>query len=201
MTLRRRNAALIVSGVSGTGKTELAQRIAAAMNLQLLSLDTIKELIADALNLHDEPWLRRLDTAALGVMLELARGPHGVVMDAYWRPSLRSAVATFDGTMAEIFCTCPADVLRPRLEQRRIRRHRIHRDAFDPSFVDNVAADLAEFQPLAIGPLLKVDTSRPTDVRGLCQWVADALSLELPPDMRLPPPKERLVADRFPVGR
>ena len=55
----------MVSGAPGTGKSTIARELGAALRLPVLSLDPIKEALADVLGLGDEDWSNRV-RAALG---------------------------------------------------------------------------------------------------------------------------------------
>lgn len=49
-------ASVVVSGAPGTGKSTVAARLAADLRLPELSLDVIKETLADVLGCGDETW-------------------------------------------------------------------------------------------------------------------------------------------------
>jgi predicted kinase len=55
---------MVVSGAPGTGKSPIARELGAALRLPVLSLDPIKEALADVLGLGDEDWSNRVGSAA-----------------------------------------------------------------------------------------------------------------------------------------
>ena len=65
---------IVVSGASGTGKSTIARELGAALRLPVLSLDPIKEALADVLGLGDEDWSNRVGDAAAEVVFRLAGG-------------------------------------------------------------------------------------------------------------------------------
>jgi predicted kinase len=50
---------IVVSGAPGTGKSTIAAALGAALRFPVLSLDPIKEALADVLGLGDEDWSNR----------------------------------------------------------------------------------------------------------------------------------------------
>ena len=67
----------MVSGAPGTGKSTIARELGAALRLPVLSLDPIKEALADVLGLGDEDWSNRVGDAAAEVVFRLARREGG----------------------------------------------------------------------------------------------------------------------------
>jgi predicted kinase len=64
---------VLVTGLPGSGKTSLATPLAAALGLPMLSKDTIKEALWDALGPGDRVWGTQLGTAAAVALESLAR--------------------------------------------------------------------------------------------------------------------------------
>ena len=61
-----KRAVVLVSGAPASGKTSLAEPLAAALDFPLVSEDFIKETLLDSLDgaTGDQLWSRRLGTAA-----------------------------------------------------------------------------------------------------------------------------------------
>jgi hypothetical protein len=76
---------IVVSGAPGTGKSTIARKLGAALRLPVLSLDPIKEALADVLGLGDEDWLNRAGDAAAEVVFRLAADFPGAVAEGWWR--------------------------------------------------------------------------------------------------------------------
>ncbi len=68
-----RDAFVVVAGLPGSGKTTLARALAVELDLPLISKDTIKEALFDALGTGDLEWSKRLGRAAHLVMYGIAR--------------------------------------------------------------------------------------------------------------------------------
>ena len=156
----------MVSGAPGTGKSTIARELGAALRLPVLSLDPVKEALADVLGLGDEDWSNRVGDAAAEVVFRLAGQFPDAVAEGWWRGARRDrAVAEFAGA-AEVFCHCDPELAATRsLARREAGRHPIHRDMINPGGVGSaahIASLAATVTPLRLGgPLIEVDTGRP----------------------------------------
>jgi glucokinase len=156
-------ALIVVSGAPGTGKSTIAAALASALGWPVLSLDTIKETLADVLGLGGEDWSNRLGDAAAEVVFRLsAQFPHAVA-EGWWRGARRErALAEFAGS-AEVFCHCDPQIAAHRVISRHgSGRHPIHRDVISPAGVGQaVAALAATVTPLGLGAaLVTADTAQ-----------------------------------------
>ena len=165
---------VMVNGLPGSGKSSLAPRLAAQLGAACVAKDRIKEALADAV-VTEVP---QLGAVAMETAWHLAAALSGmVVVDSWWfRPRdldqardglVRSgAVAT-----VEIWCDVPADLARARYVSR--KRHTVHADA------EKLATEwgrwAAAAEPLALSPVIRVDTARPVDLRALSDAVRAAL--------------------------
>jgi predicted kinase len=157
---------IVVSGAPGTGKSTIAGAVGDGLRFGVLSLDPIKEALADVLGLGDEDWSNRVGDAAAEVVFRLAAQFPDAVAEGWWRgPRRDRAVAEFAGA-AEVFCHCDPALAASRVAARLgAGRHPIHRDVINPAGVGS-AAHIAELAatvtPLRLGgPLVEVDTGRP----------------------------------------
>jgi predicted kinase len=157
---------VVVSGAPGTGKSTLASALAGRLQLPLLSLDCIKEALADVLGLGDELWSDRVGDAAAEVVFRLARSFPGAVAEGWWRRDRRArAHEEFQGC-TEVFCRCDPAVAQQRATARlRQERHPIHRDVINPTIVEGLAAAVGDVEPLRLGgELIEVDTTNTYDL-------------------------------------
>ena len=88
---------IVVSGAPATGKSTIAAALGAALRFPVLSLDPIKEALADVLGLGSEDWSNQVGDAAAEVVFRLAR---------FWAEALGWEVASdeperFRALMAE----------------------------------------------------------------------------------------------------
>ena len=144
----------------------MARAVGAAARFGVLSLDPVKEALADVLGLGDEDWSNRLGDAAAEVVFRLAADFPDAVAEGWWRGARRDrAVAEFAGA-AEVFCYCDPELAAARSRARhQTGRHPIHRDMINPAGVGSpahLASLAATVTPLQLGgPLIEVDTGRP----------------------------------------
>lgn len=154
---------VVVSGAPGTGKSTVAAAVADRLRWPLLSLDPVKEALADVLGLGGEDWWDRVGDAAAEVIFRLsARFPH-VVADGWWRGARRErALREFAGAV-EVFCHCHPELAVCRARGRHgAGRHPIHRDMIDPARVLGRVGELAAtVAPLRLGgALVTADTGQ-----------------------------------------
>ncbi|MFD6136100.1 AAA family ATPase [Isoptericola sp. NPDC060257] len=179
---------VLVNGLPGSGKTALAGPLAARLGAPWLSKDAVKEALADAVG----PGARSLavassvvgasvvGAAAMEAVWRLAAAPlPRVVVESWWfRPrdldhALRGLATAGADAVVEVWCDVPPDVARGRYESRP-DRHPVHAD--DRDLTAEWAAWSAGAAPLALGPVVRQDTTRPVDVGALALRVTTALS-------------------------
>ena len=157
---------IVVSGAPGVGKSTIARELGADLRFCVLSLDPIKEALADVLGLGGEDWSNRVGDAAAEVVFRLAAGFPDAIAEGWWRGARRDrAVAEFAGAV-EVFCHCDPELAAARMAARHgAGRHPIHRDVINPSGAGapaHVASLAATVTPLGLGgPLVDVDTGPP----------------------------------------
>ena len=187
---------VMVNGLPGSGKSSLAPRLAARLGAACLGKDRIKEALADAV-VTEVP---RLVAVAMTTVWHVAAALSGmVVVDSWWfRPrdlaDARAGLAVSGASATvEIWCDVPAELARARYLAR--KRHTVHGDA--EKLATEWAGWAAAAEPLGLGPVIRVDTAAPVDLRALADEVRSALwapepaapanrsALEKPPETRL----------------
>ena len=98
----------MVSGAPGTGKSTIARALGADLRFPVLSLDPVKEALADVLGLGDEDWSNRVGDAAAEVVFRLASAFPDAVAEGWWR-GVRRDRAPADVGQGDISWTVLAD--------------------------------------------------------------------------------------------
>lgn len=178
---------VLVNGLPGSGKTTLAGPLAARLGAPWLSKDAVKEALADAVGQGAPPLAATsvvgapvVGAAAMEAVWRLAAAPlPRVVVESWWfRPrdldhALRGLATAGADAVVEVWCDVPPDVARGRYESRP-GRHPVHAD--DRDLTAEWATWSAGAAPLALGPVVRQDTTRPVDVGALALRVTTALS-------------------------
>jgi predicted kinase len=165
---------VLIGGPPASGKSSLAAPLAVELELPLIAKDAIKEALMDVLGLpRDVEESRQLGRAAVMAMLTVARTSPGGVLDSTWYPYTRPALGDLRGPLIEIRCVVPPEVSRRRYAERARFRHTGHLDA-DRS--DDELWDQAHGEPLGVGPLIEVDTTREVSIAQLAERIRQLAS-------------------------
>jgi predicted kinase len=158
---------ILVNGLPGSGKTTLATRLGAALGVPMISKDAIKEALYSVAPVARS---RALGAIAMDAAWSLAAEALGtVVLESWWfRPrDLGYAEAAWrrcgEPDLVEVWCDVPPDVALARCLAR-VRSEEMYEDHRIATSWDDWTEHAA---PLAIGDVLRVDTSTEVDVAAL----------------------------------
>ena len=121
---------VVVTGPPASGKTTVAERLAEALEVPLLTKDSIKERLFDELGWSDGEWSNTLGRASILLLHDLserlvaARVPH--VVEANFEALSTERLAALHARLVQVYCSAPPDVLIRRFEER--PRHPGHVD-------------------------------------------------------------------------
>jgi predicted kinase len=155
---------VVVTGVPASGKSSLAWALAERLRIPFVSLDEIKEELAEGA--HDTPraWLRADAEAELVRRVEAASG--GAAVDIWIAPRrdterVRDLLKPWWDRLVEVRCEVPAEVAVARYTSR--ERGWPHLPP-DPETLDRIRDAVARPDPLGAPRTVVVDTTRPVVV-------------------------------------
>jgi predicted kinase len=130
---------VIVTGLPGAGKSQVAARIAGRYSLVLLGKDAVKEVLFDSLGTGEPRWSSMLSNASFATLFAVAgqvlQAGGAVLLEGNFRAGehesrLRALLARRPGAAVQVLCRLPEDARLQRLEQRaaRAERHPGHLD-------------------------------------------------------------------------
>jgi predicted kinase len=167
---------VLVSGPPGAGKSTIAVPLAARLGFPLLTKDTIKEALWDALDAPsgDLVWSHRVGGAAMEVLWAVAACCPQAVLEANFRPGRddeRTHLAALEARIVEVYCYCsPAEVMR-RYAARAPHRHPTH------VLSTLTPAALTEFdRAFGLGPVIEIDTEGSVDIDRIVERVREYLA-------------------------
>ncbi|WP_432020148.1 AAA family ATPase [Streptomyces sp. 1222.5] len=173
-------AVVVVSGAPASGKTTLAFPLARALGWPILSKDLIKECLHDALGgpSDDREYSRRLSGAVMQVIwATAAHCPQLVIESDFYLlrfPDTRERLRVLDARVVEVYCDCPPEESARRYAARGLDRHPCHYRSEIP------LKRFASFQPLAIGPVIRVDTTNEVHIHELVQRIRAEFATLMP---------------------
>lgn len=177
--------AVLVNGVSATGKSTIALAIGRELAIPVLSLDRVKEALYDELGNAggDREYGRTLGRASMKAIWSLISDfpdHSAVVVEAWFRmPPHEHIVAGLERAgvdrWAEVWCHAAPAVLAERYGAR--VRHPGHPPASE--YADELAALAEVARPIGRARVLEVDTSDfgSVDLAGIAAWVRHELAL------------------------
>jgi AAA domain-containing protein len=169
---------VIVSGLPGSGKTTVAHRVAARLDLPVLDKDDILERLFELKGTGDAAWRRALSRESDDLLHVQAIASKGAVLVSFWRvPGMSPNSGTPTGWLSglsdrivQLRCICSPALAATRFLQR--QRHHGHLDS-DSSYAQLLAGFEAQtrFGTVEIKPVITVDTSTEPNIDGVVEQI------------------------------
>ncbi|MET9658204.1 AAA family ATPase [Streptomyces sp. NPDC006510] len=174
-------AFVVVSGLPGSGKSTLARILAGHLGLPVIDEDVILESLYDSLGVGDHAWRSRLSRASDDMLFALAADAGRAVLDNWWHhDTAPGRLRSLADLLIEVHCDCDVALAAERFQAR--TRHRGHLDPeLTPQQVGERVAAIRATHPGPLnlgGPLLTVDTGRPTDAAAIAEEIAHTLGAD-----------------------
>lgn len=180
---------VIVSGAPGAGKSTLAARLGAELDLPVFDRDDLKDAMFDTLGWSDRDWSQRVGGAAYELLYliteRLLGGGVSHVLDTnFYRGApadrFRAMRERVPYSSVEVHCRADAPVLARRFRERWHYggRHPGHTAEFtDEDSYMQALSDRGFYAPVGIGPVIEVDTTHPEriDLEGIVTGVRQSL--------------------------
>jgi predicted kinase len=184
---------IIFTGLPGTGKTTLSQKVAKALNIPLIAKDDIKEIMFDKIGWSDKAFSAKLAHATFSIMDYITeqhlKTGSSIILESNYSPKLasekfRNWQRQFDCAIVQIVCQTDIDVLAHRYADRAKNGER------HPGHLDNDTVEIyrakylqrmenGEDQPLdAEGVVRIVDTTdfNTVNTDDMLEWIRNQAS-------------------------
>ena len=174
---------IVVSGLPGSGKTLLAERLAIPLCLPVIDKDEILERLFELKGTGDATHRRMLSRESDLIFEEEAKNSEGALLVSFWHslgmPSDSGTPTNWlprlSRRLVNLHCNCPPEIAAARFLNR--KRHPGHLDGARSG--EQLLADIrriAELQPPDIGRRIEIDTSKDFDFDTLASSIVAALA-------------------------
>lgn len=191
MTKAGEPALVVVTGLPGTGKTTIAERLGDRLSLPVIRKDAFKEILFDRLGWSDEDWSDLLDLACYDMVWALCdtelRAGRAIIVESNFEPAEHAARIAelgqeYQAHLIEVLCRTDRSVLVDRFKERveSGERHPGHAEQSDEVMEEEAIPKLLNDPE----PWLGVTETRRTvdttdldavDIDEISQWVAAGL--------------------------
>ncbi len=164
---------IIVSGLPAAGKTAIGRYVAETMELPFLDKDDLLELEFEKHASIDLELRQKLSRKSDEEMVAEAGSLGAGVLVSFWRPTNRTVaygtatdwLSELTTPVIELHCRCEPHIAQQRFVTR--TRHPGHNDAFRRDSLVQQFQELGALGPLAIWPVVSIDTSDLSDIPAL----------------------------------
>jgi glucokinase len=178
---RQEKRFVVVTGVPGSGKSWLANKLEPLLRLKVIDKDDFLEELFAVRGVGDATWRRALSRESDQLFEREARHSEGAFLVSFWHQrgmnpdsgTPTAWLAELPAVFVTLRCECPAEIAAARFRGR--KRHAGHLDD-SRSFEDILMAirHLARLEPVHFGEIVSVDTSVEVSIEGLAHTLAKA---------------------------
>ncbi len=182
---------VVVTGLPGTGKTTIAERLGERLSVPVIRKDAFKEILFDRLGWSDEDWSDLLDVACYDMLWALCdselKAGRVIIVESNFEPEEHTArIAEFgnqyQARLIEVHCRTDRNVLVERFKERveSGERHPGHAEQSEEVMEEEAIPKLLNDPEPWLGVTetrLSVDTTDldAVDIDAISQWVASQL--------------------------
>ena len=160
---------IVISGLSCSGKSALAERISAELKLPYFSKDMFNELMFDKIGCSDRQWSQKLGRAAYDILYLIAEkllaAGQSLILESnfkpeYDKPRFEKIIDKFPIKVVEVLCFAEGRILFERFKERALsgKRHPGHVDHLCLEEQEKILAK-GRAEPLGLGEVIEVETS------------------------------------------
>lgn len=183
----RTPALILVGGMPASGKSSIAEQLAADLGIAWINKDGIKETLFDSARSDDSSWMTQLGVISMSLLYHIA-GRHlaagqPLIIESNFDPELAAArlrefQEQWPFTLVQVICVAGETQLTERFKERAQRgdRHPVHSD--DPDVLEMATHFADQDKPLDFpGTVIQVDTSdfNTVDSHAIAEQVRAAL--------------------------
>lgn len=182
-------ALIIFTGLPGTGKTTLSQKISDSLGVPLIAKDTIKEIMYDNIGWSDKAFSAKLAHATFAIMDYVTeqhlKNGMSLILESNYSPKLandkfKAWQERYHCVIVQVVCQTDVNVLARRyFDRQHADRHPGHNDNGTPESYEidsKRRIENGEDQPLDVkGPIQLIDTSDFSSVNAqeIATWIRD----------------------------
>jgi AAA domain-containing protein len=174
---------VVISGIPGSGKTQLGRQLAAALHLTFLDKDDLLDRLFEQRGTGDPAWRRMLSRESDGLLEREAAASAGAVLVSFWhQPGMPGGsgtptnwLAALSPRLVHVHCVCAPELAAARFLQRQRHRGHLDRHVVPNDLVKNLRA-LATLGRLDITESIDVDTSGEIDLEAVLLRLGAALA-------------------------